>query len=329
MEDKSCFRHPLSCLGRSSTPGRPIPLPVDVLKPQSAGAPIVTVLLIGLLWGLNWPAVKFMLTEIPPLTMRAVALSLAGILLGAFLKARGQTLRPAPSDRLPIAVTGLLVIFGFNVFTALGQSLTETSKAAIIAFTMPAMTAAFAVIFLGERLSGRILTALCLGMAGLAVLASEDLAGLIAQPAGPAAMLVAALSWALGTVALKARSWSLPPLALSVWFFAVSSALCWPLVLIFEQPWQQSWPSPPVLWTLLYHILGPMIICYGLWTTLVGRISATIAAIATLMVPVVGVASAVILLDDPLTWQKIVALTMVLASIALTQLFVKPARYTK
>jgi drug/metabolite transporter (DMT)-like permease len=299
------------------------------LKSQSAGAPVLTVLLIGLLWGLNWPAVKFMLTEIPPLTIRAVALSLAGILLAVFLKARGQSLRPAPADHLPIAVTGLLVIFGFNVFAALGQSLTETSTAAIIAFTMPAMTAAFAVLFLGERLTMRTLAALGLGMAGLAVLASQDIAGLIAQPAGPAVMLIAALSWALGTVSLKARSWSLPPLALSVWFFAVSSALCWPLVMIFEPPWQQSWPSAPVLWTLVYHTLGPMIVCYGLWTTMVGRISATIAAIATLMVPVVGVASAVILLGDPLTWQKTVALTMVLASIAMTQLFVKPARYTK
>ena len=46
-------------------------------------------------------------------------------------------------------------------------------------------------------------------------------------------------------------------------------------------------------------------------------------------VPVVGVASAVILLGDPLTWQKVVALTMVLGSIVMTQVFVKPARYTK
>ena len=301
----------------------------NVLKPQTSGAPILTVLLIGLLWGLNWPAVKFMLTEIPPLTVRAVALSLAGILLGAFLKARGEGLRPAPADRLPIAVTGLLVIFGFNVFAALGQSLTDTSRAAIIAFTMPALTAAFAAMFLGERLSGRTLTALVLGMAGLGVLASEDFAGLIAQPAGPVVMFLAALSWALGTVALKARTWSLPPLALSVWFFAVSSAVCWPLVLVFEPPWQQSWPSPPVLWTLAYHTIGPMIVCYGLWTTMVGKVSATIAAIATLMVPVVGVASAVILLGDELTWHKVVALAMVLASIVMTQAFVKPARYTK
>ena len=45
---------------------------------------------------------------------------------------------------------------------------------------------------------------------------------------------------------------------------------------------------------------------------------APVAAIATLMAPVVGVSSAIILLGDPVTWQKITALAMILGSIALT-----------
>jgi drug/metabolite transporter (DMT)-like permease len=295
---------------------------------QAKGAPILTVLLIGLLWGLNWPAVKFMLTEMPPLTIRAVALSFAAFVLAVLLKMKGQHLRLEPGDRLPMVMTGLLVVFGFNVFTALGQLLTETSKAAIIAFTMPAFTAVFAAIFLGERLGARGLIALAIGMAGLDVLASEDISALVAKPLGPVVMLLAALSWALGTVALKARAWSLPPLALTVWFFAVSSVACWPLVLVFEPPWHQSWPTAPVLWTLGYHTLGPMVVCYALWTTMVGRISATIAAIATLMVPIVGVASAVILLGDPMTWQKFLSLSMILTSIFMTQRPVKQAQCT-
>ena len=60
-------------------------------------------------------------------------------------------------------------------------------------------------------------------------------------------MLLAALSWALGNVALKAREWSLSSLALTVWFFVASSLFIWPFVLIFEPPWQQTVPSAPVL----------------------------------------------------------------------------------
>lgn len=301
------------------------PYGVDHVTQKTGAAPIPTVLLIGLLWGLNWPAVKFMLSEMPPITIRAVAFPLAALMLTIIARARGHQLRPAPEDRLAIAVTGLLVIFGFNVLTALGQMLTETSKAAIIAYTMPALTAGLAAAFLGERMGWRTAIALAVGMAGLAVLASEDVTALITEPLGPTIMLLAALSWALGNVALKARKWSLSPLALTIWFFVVSSIFCWPLVLIFEPPWQQSWPSAPIVWTLMYHAFGPMVICYALWTALVGKVSATVAAIASLMAPIVGVLSAVILLGDPLTWHKLLALTMVLASILMTQLPIRDA----
>lgn len=281
-------------------------------------APLLTVVLIGLLWGLNWPAVKFMLTEMPPLTIRATAFPFAAVLLAMIARARGERLWPAPGEWVPILVTGPLVIFGFNILTALGQTLTETSKAAIIAYIMPALTAVLAAIFLGERLERRHQAALALGMAGLAVLASENIAALIAAPLGPLIMFGAALSWAAGNVALKAFEWRMAPLATTVWFFVVSTVLSWPLVLVFEPLTEQSWPSVPVFATLLYHAIGPMVICYAVWTVLVGRLPATVAAIATLLAPVVGVSSAVLLLGDAVTWQKVVALALMLLSIFLT-----------
>jgi len=285
---------------------------------QSGRAPILIVVVIGLLWGLNWPAVKIMLTEMPPLTIRAIAFPCAAILLALVSLSRGESLRPASRDIGPLVLTGFFIIFGFNVLTTLGQVLTETSKAAIIAYTMPALTAGLAAAFLGERLGIRTIAALLLGMSGLAVLASANLDALVREPTGPVIMFCAALSWALGNVALKSRTWSLSPLPLTVWFFVVSTAACWPLVLVFEPPWMQTVPSTKVLLTLAYHIAGPMVICYALWTVLVGRLSATVAAIAALLAPVVGVTSAIIILGDPLTWQKVVSLAMILASILLS-----------
>ena len=76
-------------------------------------------------------------------------------------------------------------------------------------------------------------------------------------------------------------------------------------------------PSWSVLAVLVYHALGPMVVCYALWTDLVDRLSASIAAITSLLAPIVGVSSSVILLGDPVTWQKAIALLMILASIAL------------
>lgn len=279
---------------------------------------IPAVLLVGLLWGLNWPLVKFMLTEIPPVTLRAVALLSAALVLAALSALSGQRLRPAPGELWPMIRTGLLMVCGFNIFAVLGQALTETSRAAIIAYTMPAMTAVLAAVMLKERLSARLLVALAVGMAGLAVLASEDLAGLLREPAGALIMLGAALSWSLGNVSQKARAWSLSPLALTTWFFGVSAAICCALALIFEPPWRQHWPGAPVVWAMAAHVAGPIVTAYTLWTLLLGRLPAAVAAITTLLAPVVGVVSAILLLGDPATWQKAVALALVVLSILIT-----------
>jgi drug/metabolite transporter (DMT)-like permease len=274
--------------------------------------------MIGLFWGLNWPAMKVMLTEVPPFTIRAVALTGAATVLGLVAGALGHRLVP-PRRELPwMALTGLLSVFGFNILVIIGQTLTEASKAAIIAYTMPAMTAVLSALLLDERLSGRRLAALALGMAGIGILVSEDWRGLLAAPTGALVMLGSALAWALGTVALKAGSFTLAPMPLTVWFLGMSAVACWPLALGDDLDWWRapvlSWPVA-LVWT--WHMLIPMVICYALWTSLVGRLSASLAALATLLAPFVGVVSSVVLLGEPLSWQKALALALVLGSIAL------------
>jgi drug/metabolite transporter (DMT)-like permease len=287
-------------------------------EPARTGGTLLTVALIGLFWGLNWPAMKFLLSAVPPLTIRGVALTGAALLLALVAGALGHRLLP-PWREVPwMVLTGLLSVFGFNLLVIFGQMLTETSKAAIIAYTMPAMTAVLSALLLGERLSGRRLAALGLGMAGIAVLALENLPALIAAPLGPVMMLGSALSWALGTVALKAGRFTLAPMPLTVWFLAMSAVAYWPFVLAFETDW---WREPvlsrPIVAVWAWHTALPMVVCYALWTSLVARVPASLAAIATLLAPFVGVSSAIVLLGDPLTWQKALALALVLGSIAL------------
>ena len=279
---------------------------------------IATFLLIGVLWGLNWPAVKFLLTEIPPLTLRAVSFTAAASILAVVVTIIKQPLRLKKDEALATSIVGVFLIFGFNVLTAFGQICLESSKAAIIAYTMPSLTAVLATFYLRERLGTRVVIALLVAMSGLAFLASENLTSLIENPFGPVIMIFAALSWALGNVGLKSRKWRLQPLPLTVWFFAFSSLATWPLVFIWEPIWQQNLPSLQVLATLTFHILGPMIICYILWAVLVARLPAAIAAISALTAPVVGVLSSIFLLNDVMTWQKSAALAAIIFSIVVT-----------
>jgi len=75
-------------------------------------------------------------------------------------------------------------------------------------------------------------------------------------------------------------------------------------------------PSLAVIATIAYHILFPMVICYAAWSIFVARLPASIAAMGTLLVPIIGVASAAAILGDTLSRQKLSALAFVLLSIA-------------
>ncbi len=291
---------------------------------RSRGIELSLVVAIGVFWGLNWPAVKFILGEIPPWTFRGFAFFVGAIALGCLAYVRGEKLKPEKGEYWPLAIAGLLTIFGFNVQTALGQLLTETSRAAIIAFTMPLWAALFSVLYLGERLTVLKLASLAVGMLGLAVLVSEGFESFLQAPLGGIFMLGAAISWAAGTVALKAREWSMPPISRAAWLVGFSAPPTILVALLFEQPLSVSDVSGPVILVLIYHIVFPMVVCYGAWVILVGRMTASSAAIGTLLIPIVGVLSAGYFLGDAMTWQKLTALALVLCSIALT--FVEGSR---
>ena len=61
-----------------------------------------------------------------------------------------------------------------------------------------------------------------------------------------------------------------------------------------------------------------MATCYFLWAVLLRRLPATVAAISILTAPTVGVMSSILLLGEPLSWQKILALGLIVLSIAIT-----------
>jgi len=279
---------------------------------------LVLVVLIGVFWGLNWPVVKLILSEIPPWTLRAVGMSLGAVLLAILAIMMKQSLYLPRAERLTLIIAGVLTVLGFNVMTAFGQLHTQTSTAAIIAFTMPMWAAAMSIMFLGEKLTVRRIASLAVGMSGLLVLVYEDVTSFVEQPLGPAFMLGAALSWAAGTVVLKSRIWSVKPVSQAAWMLGCSAVPGIIAAWVFEYDGNITLPSSPVIALLTYHILFPMVLCYAAWSVLVARLPASVAAMGTLLVPIVGVFSAGWFLGDELSWQKLTALALVLLSIVFT-----------
>jgi drug/metabolite transporter (DMT)-like permease len=178
--------------------------------------------------------------------------------------------------------------------------------------------------FLGERIGINKLVSLTLGMGGLAVLLFSDSPEYFEKPAGFIVMLGAAVSWAAGTVLLKARDWPPHPIARSAWLVGISALPAMAGAIAFEHPWTLEPPTPAVIAVMAFHVIGPVAICYAAWTVLIARLPASTAAIATLLIPVVGVLSSSVLIGDQLTPSRLAALGMIVASVAFV--LVRPFR---
>jgi len=248
----------------------------------------------------------------------AIAFPIASLLLGIIAFLQRHTLRPTRADRFPLLVTSCFLIFGFNILTSLGQTLTDASNAAIIAYTMPVMTAVLSAIYLREHLDRRMLAAIALGTLGVVALVSHDIPALLSNPTGPLVMLLAALSWSVGNIAIKSHPWALAPAAQAAWTFALAIAPTWVLVWLTETPLVIKLPSVTTMAALAFHILGPMVTCYLLWAVLLSRLPPTVAAISVLTAPVVAVASATMLLGEELTVLKLISLALIVVSIFIT-----------
>lgn len=290
--------------------------------------------LLAVAWGLNWPAVKTMLTVIPPFSARALGLGLGVVLLAALAVLRRTPLWPQRAAWPAIWIGGLLTVAVFNICTAFAQLTTSTSRAAVLTFTMPLMSAGLAWWLLGDRPDRRSQLALGLGALGVATLAVPVLQALAAAAGGAASApgtslwglllpLGAALAWALGTVATK--RWPPPGdrIVITAWQLGIGAAIAAVAALLAGEHLPAEWPVR-VQVALAWHVLIATAVAYVLWYRLLASASATVSSLTTLAVPVVGVLGAMAVVGERPSGADWVGFVLVLGSAALALVRIAP-----
>jgi drug/metabolite transporter (DMT)-like permease len=230
-----------------------------------------------------------------------------------------------------IIVGGVLAVAVFNLAVAWAQLSTSTSRAAVLTFTMPMMSAVLAWAVLGERPDRRRAVALALGALGVAILAWPVLHAVfvdhdIAATKGLAFPLIAAFGWAAGTVYLKRWPVAGNRIVVTAWQLVVGAACALTGMLIAGESFPTQGWNVRVAGALAFHIILGTAVAYWLWFVLSEKVSATVAALTTLMVPVVGVLGAMALVGDRPGAADWLGFAFVLAGAALIVLNLGKAR---
>jgi drug/metabolite transporter (DMT)-like permease len=180
----------------------------------AAGAKLM-VLFVGLAWGVNWVAGRIILTALPPWAMRTVGIGLGTLTLFAAAAIWRVRLTVPRAEAVKILIAGFFNVAVFNVCSAYAQVYGTTSRAIVIAYSMPIWAALLARVVLKEQLSAVKLAALALCAAGLTTLIWP-----LARAGFPLGALLAlgcAWSWAAGTIYLKWADIRAPMLAAAAW----------------------------------------------------------------------------------------------------------------
>jgi drug/metabolite transporter (DMT)-like permease len=172
---------------------------------------------VYLVWGSTYLAIRFAIETIPPFTMAGVRFTVAGWLLYALVRLRGA---PAPTRRHwgSAAIIGALLLGMGNGGVTWAEQLVPSGIAALIVATVPAWMVLFEWIRPdGTRPTLRVVLGLALGLAGIGLLVvagQADFSAARIDLRGAGALLLAALSWAYGSI--RSRSLDVPSSALQL-----------------------------------------------------------------------------------------------------------------
>jgi drug/metabolite transporter (DMT)-like permease len=267
-------------------------------------------------WALNWPGMKILLREWPPLASRGVAGVAASLILAVLAWRAGETMR-VPREAWPrLLFASFTNVFAWMGFGTLCMVWLRVSEGALLIYSMTLWATLLAWPLLGTRPAARQICALVLGFSGIGVLLGGQ--GFALGPErlpGVGFALAAAVLFALGTV-LNRKALPISPLASAAWQVGLG---CLPMLVfgfVFEAPrWGALSASG---WAVLvYMTLVPMGLCYVAWFETLRRLPPAMASMGTLLVPLIGVISASLMLGEPLGWREGLAMVLVLGGVTL------------
>ena len=293
---------------------------------MSAVPPRALILLavLTLVWGTTWPLLALAVHEVSVWTFRSVAMAIAGSVLLAIARVRGQSL-VVPRRYWPTLLAAALAYLAvWNVASTYAAQLIPSGQAAVVGFTMPLWLALISWALLGERLSRRMLLAIGLGALAVGLLMLRGAEAYARAPLGFALGLVAGIGWAAGTLILKRHPSPVSATVLAGWQQLVASL---PLGAVALAGGDHQWfmPSSTSLVVIGYIALLPMALGNACWFAIVGLLPANVAGLSSILVPVLAMISGAIVHDEPLGPVQWAAMACCAAALGLA-LFRSPAR---
>ncbi|HST06036.1 MAG TPA: drug/metabolite exporter YedA [Chloroflexia bacterium] len=283
-------------------------------KPNNTVSVVLALLAVYIIWGSTYFAIRITLESFPPFLMAGIRFLLAGGILFTYLKVRGA---PMPNLKQWGASTlvGCLLLLGGNGLVTFAEQWVASGLAALAVATMPLFAALFAGLW-GRWPRKMEWAGLALGFVGVILLNLEG--DMRANPLGAFALLVAAASWALGSV------WShylpLPGgmMASATEMLGGGAALL--VVGLLSGEHMTVFPETGPTLAFFYLVIFGSIVAFSAYSYLLQKVRPTLSTSYAYVNPAVAVALGVWLGGELVTWVGLVAMPVILVGVGIVVL---------
>jgi len=267
-----------------------------------------TLVLMAIIWGVNFSVVKYGTTLVDPLAYNALRAILAAALLAAIV-VFGRMPFPTRRDIGALMALGVLGNGIYQFFFVVGISRTSASDAALVVAASPAFIAIISRLRGVERATTKAVAGILLSIAGIALVVLGSTRGGSAHASslsGDVLVLCGSLCWAIYTVLLKPYTERISGMQLSAWTM-IGGAIV--LVLVAAPAMVHTeWSGVPALgWVAVFYSgVFSLVIAYLFWYRGVRVIGPTRTSMYSNLQPVIAVLVAWAMLGEtPTVWQGI------------------------
>jgi drug/metabolite transporter (DMT)-like permease len=277
-------------------------------------------LLVCLIWGLNFSVTKLALAQIPPLPFTAVRFIISGLLLWLILRLAERRAAPSREGLKTLVVLGVVGNTCYQLTFTLGLDRTAASNSALILSTVPTVVAVFAGLLGLERITRRMWWGIGLGTLGVVlVIATRGVGFEMSTLVGDLLTVLAVLFWAAYTVGLRRVPSGVSPLRVTT----ITTIAGTPGLVLAGLPGmvRLDWGAVNLeAWAgLAYAAVLSLVVAYLIWNRSVKAVGGTRTAIYMCVTPLFAVVGAWILLGERPHPLQGVGAVLIVAGVLLTR----------
>ena len=277
--------------------------------------------LLSLLWGTSFMAIKLGLEFIPPVLFAAIRYDITAVLLIGYVAATTAAWRPrSRADWLVIAVGATLIIAGYNAFLFVGQQGVTSGVAAILIALNPLLATGFARGLLPAERLGRLETVgLLCGFLGVGIVVRPDAGrALPTDLLAPTFVLLAAVCVALGSVIVQRVDSEIGTEGMVAWSTALGALLLHALsVGLPSESVADVTVTPSAVAAVGYLAVFASAVGYVVYFHLLDRLGAIEINLVSYAVPVFAALSGWLVLDESLDVAAVAGFVVIFAGFLL------------